>query len=68
MKRDAAVATEDLASTLDYLEGLAVILDRLDERGEGKDSPSPLLTALQGIDSTDMAWEPLRYQSGVGQG
>lgn len=68
MKAQAIVSTEDLASALDYLDGLVVILERLAEQGVGRGAPSPLLNALQGMDSGEMSWEPLRYQATDGQG
>ena len=57
-----------IVSALDYLDGLVVILERLAEQGVGRGAPSPLLNALQGMDSGEMSWEPLRYQATDGQG
>lgn len=68
MKAHATVPTEDLASALDYLDGLVVLLELLADRREAKDASSKLLTALQTMDSAEMSWEPLRYQRGVGMG
>jgi hypothetical protein len=69
------VRQQDLAHTLDWLDGLALILETLHEDQRGKHQADPLLEALQSMSGDDgarvdahMVWEPLRYQREVGQG
>ena len=64
----AHVWTDDLEQALDYLEGLAVILERFDTGGRGRDRNDDLLRALQDMDSLGGNWQPLRYQVGEGAG
>lgn len=64
--RYAQIATDDLRASIDYLEGLAVILAHLHQHGRETDNYDSLLPALEGMDSS-LAWEPLRYQ-GIGTG
>jgi hypothetical protein len=64
----AHVWTADLEQALDYLEGLALILDQLADEGRGRDRDDDLLQRLENMDSQGGNWEPLRYQTGEGAG
>jgi hypothetical protein len=66
--KNATVRTVDLAEALDYLEGLIVILRFFHDEERGSRESDELLDQLQAVHGFGMKWEPLRYQSGVGQG
>lgn len=66
MKPNASVRTSDLEEALDYLEGLMVILRRLDDEERGRFGDDELLAQLDQLRSFGMPWQPLRYQSGGG--
>jgi hypothetical protein len=68
MAKVAQVQVEDLAATLDYLDGLRVILERLHEAGNDSQPGVDLLQHLAAMDSDHGVWDPLRYQTATGQG
>ena len=68
MTPDVNIRTDDLARTLDYLDGLLTILQRLSNDRVGKDAGDPLIGQLEEGTAYSDAWDALRYQVGVGAG
>jgi hypothetical protein len=68
MKDRAEIRTQDLGDVLDYLAGLERMLAEFAESRRGADGPDSLVDELESMDAYATAWEPLRYQGGVGMG
>ena len=68
MNREAAVPIEDLAMTLDWLEGLIALLYQFHEEQRGAAGEDPLVTTLERLIDERGVWEPIRYQRGQGMG
>lgn len=66
--RRAHISTDDLEQTLDYLEGLVVILEEFAATDRGRDRPDELALKLENMDSQGGNWATLRDQAGAGAG
>ena len=63
---DATIRVEDLEATLDYLEGLDLILTRFAEHSTPESVSNDLYVALQGALTHAGSWAPLRYGGQLG--
>jgi hypothetical protein len=68
VKSTAIIKTTDLSQALDYLDGLAVMLNYLHAARVGHKEPSTLRDRLDELDTNDAHWAPLRHQPGDGEG
>jgi hypothetical protein len=69
VERDVPVRRSDLEETLDYLEGLVLVLRRLHAEGQGRHGSDELLDELMQLDGFGLLpWQPLRHQLGGGTG
>lgn len=65
------VRTQDLGEALDYLEGLVLVLRRLQQERNGGLLYGDLMTLLTDLghgEDLRAVWTPMRYEDGAGEG